>query len=231
MERLRGWLSCEDRPSVWSGSPNPNGFLPWSELVAILAGIDPERSDTSDAEGLSLLPGSLEFYGSNGDPRDEANRWNLNAGVAQQTAILAGLKLGTMNPAKAISLVFKAGIPIPWLKIAANDSECSQYLPIEVFNGQAKPKTGTFRAAQKIKRDYQIATDDKRKHMDDLGYQVFLNLKANDFSDCRKGEDKNINKTEIAERIIAAMMEFAPNDPDLWPKVRAVTKRVKGWLA
>jgi hypothetical protein len=228
MERLRGWLSCEDRPPAWSGSPNFEGSLPWSEVVAILAGIDPEMSASDGAEGLSLLPGALHFYGFSKYPKDESGRWSLNAGVAAQTGMLIGLKLTTMPPKSAMLMAKKAGVPIPWLEVAISDHECRKYLPQEFLRDRPQGDKGSFREAQRIKRQNQIQTDDKRKLIDGVGYQVFLKLNEDDFRDCRNGKG-NVKNMDIVRRIQNAIQEAEPEDPTLWPVTRTLRSRVKAW--
>jgi len=196
--------------------------------VAILAGIDPEMSASGGAEGLSLLPGSLRFYGFDKYPKDEAGRWSLNAGVAAQTGMLVGLKLTTMPPMKAILMAKKAGIPIPWLEAAILDRECRKYLPAELLKDGPQEDRKSFREAQKIKRQAQIQADDKRKLIDDSGYQAFLQLKEGGFRECRNGKG-NINDMEIVRKILVAIQKAEPADSKVWPVPRTLSKRVKEW--
>lgn len=232
MSRLQNWLICDDRPCLWSGSPNPNGNLPWSEVVCILAGIDPEASGDANASGLAFLPGALESFGFKGGlPRDSADMMALNAGVAEQIGLLIGFRLTTMSPRDAIAKVHKAGFTIPWLDLALKDPLCEPHLPrgISLASGMAQRTPASV--SNRKKRIRQLETDDKQKFIEGVGRDEFNTLNANNFAGLWKKSGK-LNVSAVARKLAIAIEKASGGDPDVVPKsLRVLINRVEKWRA
>lgn len=229
MTRLRNWLIFDDRPQLWSGSRNPNGPLPWSEMVCILAGVDPEASADADAAGLAFLPGALESYGfKDGFPRDPEGLMDLNAGVADTIGVLAGFRLSTMSPQAAITKMINARFPIPWLRQAMADPVCEPHLPKGIPADFGERLQNKFNQAQKAKNAKRLETDDMQVLIRGVGRQTFDALKAEDFAGCRF-ESGGVNGAEVARRVAAAIQETAKDEPQFWPKPRALENWVRRW--
>lgn len=230
MSRLRSWLACDDRPRLWSGSPNPNGPLPWSEVVCILAGLDPEASADSDASGLAFLPGALKSYGfKEGFPKDPADLMALNAGVAEHTGMLIGFRLTTMSPEDAVSKMVKARFPIPWLPLAMKDPLCEPHLPKDIPEEYGERHPSKFSLSQKAKQVARLESDDMQVLIRGFGRETFDALRSRDFEGCKAASGR-INVSKVARKVREGIMKGAETEPELWPVPRTLENRVRRWL-
>lgn len=229
MSRLRNWLICDDRPRLWSGSPNPNGPLPWSEVVCILAGLDPEASAAANASGLAFLPGALESYGFNeGLPKDHVSLLALNEGVAEQIGMLTGFRLTTMSPQDAVAKMVKAGFPIPWLRLALADPMCELHLPKGIPADYGERRPSKFILSQRAKQKARLASDDMQSVIEGVGRATFDALKATDFKGFKDASDDLI-VAKVARRLLDAIRQATPDEPKLWPAPRTLENRVRKW--
>jgi hypothetical protein len=230
MSRLRNWLVCDDRPRLWSGSPNPNGPLPWSEVVCILAGIDPEASADADASGLAFLPGALESYGfKEGFPKDPDELLALNAGVAERIGMLIGFRLTSMSPEDAISKMVKAGFPIPWLPLAMKDPLCEPHLPKGIPEGYGERRPSKFRLSQKAKQEARLESDDMQVVIRGFGREAFDALRSRGFEGCKAASGR-VNVAAVARQVREGIKKGAGTEPELWPEPRTLENRVRKWL-
>ena len=230
MSRLRSWLICDDRPGIWSGSPTPNGPLPWSEVVCILAGFDPEASADADASGLAFLPGALESYGfKEGFPKDTVGLMALNAGVAEQTGLLIGFRLTSMSPKDAIGRMVNVGFPIPWLSRAMADPACEPHLPKGIPAGYGERRPSKFSLSQKAKQEARLESDDMQVLIRGAGREAFDSLKAKGFEGF-KAVSGRVNVAAVARNMRDAIKEKANGEPELWPEARTLENRVRKWL-
>lgn len=230
MERLRNWLICNDRPKLWSGRPNPNGALPWSEVVCILAGVDPEASADADASGLAFLPGALESYGiKEGLPRDRVGLMALNAGVAEQIGMLIGFGLSSMPPKDAISRMVQVGFPIPWLRQAMTDHLCEPHLPKGIPEHYSERRPSKFSLSQRAKQAARLAGDDMQALINGIGREEFNAIKSRGFEKCKTASGR-VNVTAVAEKIREKIGAEAKGEPELVPNPRTLENRVRVWL-
>jgi len=137
MQRLRDWLSCDDRGGEWLAVVNPNGWLPWPDVVCLLGGIDPEASLDADPAGWALLPGVLAFWGLADRPGREELEAAVSSHIARVSKMIRVLeqKSGVpadLSPVEAIRAALAARLPVPWLDVALSDPVCRQFLPEEL---------------------------------------------------------------------------------------------------
>ncbi|MCL4188842.1 MAG: hypothetical protein KJZ85_14645 [Rhodobacteraceae bacterium] len=137
MQRLRDWLSCDDRGGEWLAVVNPNGCLPWPDVVCLLSGIDPEASLDADSVGWALLPGVLAFWGLADRPGREGLEAAVSSHICRVSKMIRVLeqKSGVpadLSPVEAIRAALAARLPVPWLDAALSDPVCRQFLPEEL---------------------------------------------------------------------------------------------------
>ncbi|WP_223476574.1 hypothetical protein [Oricola indica] len=188
LDQLRDWL---ERPN-WEPS----------ESHLLLAGLDPDMSPSIRKGGWWLLPGTSE------DLDDEEMQDRLRR--------TAGLGLKTSNPGDVIAAAIKAELKVPWLSIAASDSQCK--LPAKIRQKVLKAEGKAASTAEGIKTRNQENRNRHaiyRKPMLDHAQRVLVDLK-------KRGYPMRAGKPNIS-----AIVREIQTDPPLTFTNRAIT----GWFA
>lgn len=174
MQRLRDWLSCHDRAGEWLAVRNPNGWLPWPDIVCLLAGVDPEASQGREVERLAFLPGVPASWGLSDRPGREELEAAVSSHIARVSKMirLMELKSGVpadLSPVEAIRAARKAKLPVPWLEAAMADPVCRQFLPEEIMpeKGEAPPMTPQQKGAH-FRWEGKTSKDEGKAHAAEL---------------------------------------------------------------
>ena len=239
MDALEDWLKQE----FWNFNLGWNQFDGHSEGLCLLAGIDPEHSNsTVDQYGPVFLPSSRDGYGVTRISSE--NQWTIKEAIDHYVDDLKSLGLkGRVHCHDAIRASVEKNLIPFWLDVARADSRCAKLLPSELVyasrcslqsentkdeNPQGDMRLANYRVSAKEKAHKRWENDDNKKLRTDLGFKILNELSKDDFSKCR-AKNGNVKYSRIAKEVLSQMKEFAGDDGDL-PVEKTIIQDVKDFL-
>jgi hypothetical protein len=225
MEILEEWLERK----FWNFNRGFHQFDGHSEGHCILAGIEPEYSQTAPGEyGPVFLPNSSDTYGTSINSPEEL--WSLKDAIDHHIDDLRSLGLrGRIHCHEAIRKSVRMGLAPPWLEAANNDLNCARLLPAELrsndrIRAQIKRETTSSGGKARAKKSAKTLLLQTR------GREEFNKLKLQGFRDCKAKSTDRPMAVSIANQIYHILGAELPADSDELPNLTTFTENVSKWL-
>jgi len=224
MDALEDWLKQE----FWNFNLGWNQFDGHSEGLCLLAGIDPEHSNsTVDQYGPVFLPSSRDGYGVT--KISSENQWTIKESIDHYVDDLKSLGLkGRVHCHDAIRASVEKNLIPFWLDVARADSRCAKLLPSGLVYAsrrsipsentkdeipEADAPSDAYRVSAKEKADKRWENDDNKKLRAGLGSKILNELFNDDFRKCR-AKNGRVMYSRIAKEVLSRMEEFAGYNGD-----------------